>query len=66
MQGRTQQISILLAGLALICIVRYSSAKYDIVVRDDEIAAMKATVYQGILYIYRDQSGILYNEYIVT
>ena len=52
MQGKNQQISILLVGLALICIVGYSSAKYDFVVRDNEIAAMSATNDKGILYIY--------------
>ena len=53
MQGKTQQIPILLAGLALMLMVGDSSTKYNFVVRDDGIAAMKATLDQGILYIFK-------------
>ena len=59
MQGKTQQIPILLAGLALMLIVGYSSAKYNFVVRDDGIPAMKATVDQGILYIFRPFKNLI-------
>ena len=48
MQGKNQQIPIFWAGIALIYLVGYSGAKYNIVVRDDEIAAMKVTVDKGI------------------
>ena len=48
MQGKNQQIPIFWAGIALIYLVGYSGAKYNLVVRDDEIAAMKVTVDKGI------------------
>ena len=60
MQGKTQQILILLAGLALMLMVGYSSAKYNFVVRDDGIAAMKATADQGILYIFRPFKNLIH------
>ena len=59
MQGKTQQIPILLAGLSLMLLVGYSSAKYNFVVRDDGIAAMKAIVDQGILYIFRPFKNLI-------
>ena len=49
MQGKTYKLTILLAGLALILIVEYSSAEYNRVVRDDEISARKVTFDKGIL-----------------
>ena len=54
MQGKNQQIPIFLAGIALIYLVGYSGAKYNIVVRDDEIAAMKVTVAKGISIQFRN------------
>ena len=48
MQGKNQQIPIFLVGITLIYLVGYSGAKYNLVVRDDEIAAMKVTVDKGI------------------
>ena len=48
MQGKNQQIPIFLVGIALIYLAGYSGAKYNLVVRDDEIAAMKVTVDKGI------------------
>ena len=48
MRGTNQQIPIFLAGMALIYLVGYSVAKYNLVVRDDEIAATKVTVDKGI------------------
>ena len=51
MQDKIQLISILLVGLALIYFVGHSSAKYNFVVRDDEIADMNTTIDKGILFI---------------
>ena len=48
MQGKTHQVPILLAGLALIYIARFSSAKYNLVGRYDEIATMEDTVDKGM------------------
>ena len=59
MQDKTQEIRILLAGLSVMLIVGYSSAKYNFVVRDDGIAAMKASVDQGILYIFRPFKNLI-------
>ena len=53
MQDKIQQVPILLAGLALIYIARYSNAKYNLVGRDGEGATMKVTVFKGISYISR-------------
>ena len=47
MQGKTHQVPILLAGLALLYIAGFSSAKYNLVGRDDEIATMAVTVDKG-------------------
>ena len=47
MQGKTHQVPILLAGLALFYIAGFSSAKYNLVGRDDEIATMEVTVDKG-------------------
>ena len=44
MQGKTHQVPILLAGLVLIYIPGFSSAKYNLVGRDDEIGTMEVTV----------------------
>ena len=48
MQGKTHQVPILLAGLALIYIPGFSSAKYNLVGRDDEIATMEVTIDKGM------------------
>ena len=48
MQGKTHQVPILLAGLALFYIAGFSSAKYNLVGRDDEIATMEVTVDKGM------------------
>ena len=48
MQGKTQQVPILLAGLALFYIAGFSRAKYNLVGRDDEIATMEVTVDKGM------------------
>ena len=48
MQGKTQQVPILLAGLAFIYIAGFSSAKYNLFGRDDEIATMEVTVDKGM------------------
>ena len=48
MQGKTLQVPILLTGLALFFHAGFSSAKYNVVGRDDEIAAMKVAVDKGI------------------
>ena len=48
MQGKTLLVPILLAGLALPFLVGISSAKYNLVGRDDEIAAMRVVVDKGI------------------
>ena len=45
---KTLQVPILLAGLALLFLAGFSSAKYNLVGRDDEIAAMKVAVDKGI------------------
>ena len=52
MQGKTQQLSVLLVGLWLIYIVGYGSGKYNLLVQDDEMSAISATVDKGILYIF--------------
>merc|ERR1739844_43192 len=44
MQGKIQQVPILLVGLALVYIMGYSSAKNNVVGVDDEIADMKDPV----------------------
>ena len=54
MQSNNQKIPIFLAGIALIYLVGYSGAKYNLVVRDDEIAAMKVTVDNGICIQYKN------------
>ena len=48
MQGKTHQVPILLAGLALFYIAGFSSAKYNLVGRDDEIATMEVTIDKGM------------------
>ena len=48
MQGKILQVPILLAGLALIYIPGFSSAKYNLVGRDDEIATMEVTIDKGM------------------
>ena len=48
MLGKTLQVPILLAGLALFFHAGFSSVKYNLVGRDDEIAAMKVAVDKGI------------------
>ena len=48
MQGNTLLVPILLAGLALPLLGGISSAKYNLVGRDDEIAAMKVAIDKGI------------------
>ena len=53
MQDKIFQVSILLAGLALIYIARYSSAKYNLIGRDGEGATMKVAVFKGISYTSR-------------
>ena len=53
MQGKIQQVPILLAAQALIYITSNSSAKYNFVGRDDEIATTKATIEKGMsIYSY--------------
>ena len=42
------QVPILLAGLALLFLAGFSSAKYNLVGPDDEIAAMKVVIDKGI------------------
>ena len=51
MQVSTLLVPILLAGLALPFLVGISSAKYNLVGRDDEIPAMKVAVDKGIACI---------------
>ena len=48
MLGKTLQVPILLAGLALLFHAGFSSAKYNLVGHDDEIVAMKVAVDKGI------------------
>ena len=52
MKGKTHQVPILLAGLALLFHGGFSSAKYNLAGRDDEIAAMKVAVDKGISCIF--------------
>ena len=52
MQGKTLLVPILLAGLALPFLAGISSAKYNLVGRDDEIAAMRVVVDKGIPCIF--------------
>ena len=52
MQGKIQQVPILLVGLALVYVMGYSSAKNNVVGVDDEIADMKDPVQKGIMLIY--------------
>ena len=44
---KTLQVPILLAGLALLFLAGFSSAKYNLVGRDDKITAMKVAVDKG-------------------
>ena len=53
MQGKTLQVTMLLASLALVFVAEYSSAKYNLVGRDDEIADMKFALDKGISCIFR-------------
>ena len=53
MKGKTLQLPILLAGLVLIQLARFSSAKYKLDGSDDEIASINVTVEKGISYIFR-------------
>ena len=48
MKAKNHQVPIFLAGLALIYIAGFSSAKYNLVGRDDEIATMEVTVDKGM------------------
>ena len=48
MLGKTLRLPILLTGLALLFHAGSSGAKYNLVGRDDEIAAMKVVVDKGI------------------
>ena len=52
MQVSTLLVPILLAGLALPFLVGISSAKYNLVGRDVEIAAMRVVVDKGISCIF--------------
>ena len=52
MLGKTLRVPILLAGLALLFLAGFSSAKYNLVGRDDEIAAMKVVAEKGISCIF--------------
>ena len=52
MLGKTLQVPVLLTGLSLLFFVGFSSANYDIVGRDDEIAAMQVAVEKGISCIF--------------
>ena len=52
MQGKTLLVPILLAGLALPFLAGISSASYNLVGRDDEIAAMRVVVDKGISCIF--------------
>ena len=47
MLGKTLRLPILLTGLALLFHAGFSRAKYNLVGRDDEIAAMKVVVDKG-------------------
>ena len=49
---KTLQVPILLAGLALLFLAGFSSAKYNLVGRDDEIAAMRVVVDKCISCIF--------------
>ena len=51
MLGKTRQVPILLACLAFPFHAGFSSAKYNLVGRDDEITAMKVAVDKGIACI---------------
>ena len=53
MPGKIQQVLILLTGIALIYVPRYSRAKYNLNGRDNEIDAMKVPVAKGILFVFR-------------
>ena len=53
MKDKIQQVPILLAGLALTYIARYSSAKNNLIGRDGEGATMKVAVFKGISYTSR-------------
>ena len=59
MQGIILQIPFLLAVLISIFIVGYSTAKYNHIVHDDEITAMKATVDKGILHMVRQIKNLI-------
>ena len=59
MQGIILQIPFLLAVLISIFIVGYSTAKYNHIVHDDEITAMKATVDKGILHMVRPIKNLI-------
>ena len=52
MQGNTLLVPILLVGLALPFLAVISSAKYNLVGRDDEIASMRVVVDKGISFIF--------------
>ena len=52
MKGKTLQLPILLAGLVLIQLVRFSSAKYKLDGSDDEIASINVTVEKGTMHIF--------------
>ena len=53
MPGKIQQVIILLTGLALIYVPRFSRAKYNLNGRDNEIDAMKVTAEKGISCTFR-------------
>ena len=53
MPGKIKQVLILLTGLALTNVPRYSSAKYILNGLDNEIDAMKVIVEQGISCKFR-------------
>ena len=59
MLGKTLRVPILLAGLALPFLAGISSAKYNLVGRDDKITAMKVAVDKGTSCIFIIEKQIL-------
>ena len=52
MLGKTLRVPILLVGLTFLFPAGFSSAKYNLVDRDDEIAAMRVVAEKGISCIF--------------
>ena len=52
MLGKTLRVPILLVGLAFLFLAGFSSAKYNLVGRDDEITAMRVVAEKGMSCIF--------------